>query len=127
MKPQHLILSALFLFIVTSCGTAKVVIDPYIGAWSLTTTGTPQGDVKSTMTITKADDNTYAGSVVSDMGSFSLKNLSIVNGQLTSYFEMQDMKFDLTGTFTDNTFNGLVSFPEGEYTTTGTKMVLNNN
>ena len=124
MKKSHLILGMVSLFILTSCGAGKnVKIDPYIGTWSLLIEDTPQGDVTSTMTILKNEEGAYSGTLNSDMGTFKLSNLSIVENKISGVFVVQDMDFDLTGNFEDTIFKGFVSGMGADFTANGKKVV----
>ena len=125
MKKTTLVLGLIALFMITSCGTGKnaVKVDPYIGAWSILIEDTPQGDVSSTMTILKNESNEYSGTVVSDVGTFELNNLSITDSKISANFVVQDMDFDITGTFESTVFKGFISGMGEDYTANGTKIV----
>ena len=125
MKKIHLVLSLIALFMITSCSPGKnaVKVDPYIGAWSILIEDTPQGDVSSTMTILKNEANEYTGNVVSDVGTFDLSNLSIEDSKISANFVVQDMDFDITGTFEITVFKGFISGMGEDYTANGTKIV----
>jgi len=70
---------------------------------------TPQGDVAATMTIMKNEENAYAGTLNSDMETFSLSDLKIIERKISATFVVQEMDFDLTGNFEDTLFKGFVS------------------
>lgn len=125
MKKTHLLLSFIALFLVTSCGSTKKVVkaDPYVGEWSLVISGTPQGDVSATMTISKNEAGEYTGIVNSDMGAMNLNNVKIVESKLSATFVAQDIDFGLTGTFEDMLFNGYVSGMGEDFKTDGKKVV----
>ncbi len=124
MKKTQLILGFVTLFILTSCGTSKSAkVDPYIGSWSLLIEDTPQGDMASTMTLFKNESGAYAGNLSSDLGSFILSNLKIIDGKLSGAFVVQDMDFDLTGTFEDMLFKGYVSGMGADFKANGKKIV----
>jgi len=91
-----------------SCGTSKsatAAADPYAGDWNVVTS-TPDGELESTMKITKNDDATYTGVVSSDQGMISMEELTIENSELTSSLTVQGMQFELKGNFTDESFKG---------------------
>ena len=121
----------LFLFvissalIITNCGSSKTVenADPYAGNWSLLVKSTPQGNVNATMAITKTAEGMYSGKINSDLGAFELYDLKIIDHNLSAGFVIQDMEFDLMGSFEDQLFNGRVSSMGESYPTTGTKIV----
>jgi len=125
MKKTHLVLSLIALFMITSCGPGKnaVKVDPYIGAWSILIENTPQGDVSSTMTILKNEANEYTGNVVSDVGTFELSNLNITDNKISANFVVQDLDFDITGTFESTVFKGFISGMGEDYTANGNKIV----
>jgi major membrane immunogen (membrane-anchored lipoprotein) len=124
MKKTHLILSLVSLFLLASCGSSKIAkVDPYIGSWSLLIEDTPQGDVSATLTILKSEDGNYSGSISSDMGTFKLSNLSIVEHKISGSFVVQDMDFDLTGTFEDTLFKGYVSGMGADFKSNGKKII----
>ncbi len=125
MKKTHLLLSFIALFLVTSCGSTKKVVkaDPYVGEWNLVISGTPQGDVSATMTISKNEAGEYTGIVNSDMGAMNLNNVKIVDSKLSATFVTQDIDFGLTGTFENMLFKGYVSGMGEDFKTDGKKVV----
>ena len=124
MKQKVTLLSLITLFILSSCGTAKMAVDPYVGTWDVTTKGLPQGDITSTMTITKTDQNTYEGELASQMGTMTLNDLTIVNNTLTAKFNVQDMVIDYRGTFSGDTFTGTSSSEFGEFKLEGKRKTV---
>jgi predicted small secreted protein len=124
MKKTHIISSLLVLFLISSCGSSKSIkVDPYIGAWSLLIEDTPQGDVSSIMKILKLEDGNYSGTISSDMGTFKLNDLSIVENKLSGTFIVQDMDFNLTGNFEEMIFKGFVSGMGTDFKADGKKVV----
>jgi hypothetical protein len=112
------------MFVFTGCGSGKAAkVDSYVGAWSLLIEDTPQGDVSSTMTILKNESGNYAGTLNSDLGTFTLSNLKIEAAKLTAAFVVQDMDFDLTGTFEGLLFKGFVSGMGTDFKANGKKIV----
>ena len=125
MKKTYFILGLVSLFILTSCGSSKrVKVDPYLGTWSLLIEDTPQGDVASTMTILKNEAGAYTGTLSSDLGTFNLSDLSIVESKLSGAFVVQDMDFDLTGNFVESTFKGFVSGMGADFKANGKKVIV---
>ena len=124
MKKSHLILGIISLFLFASCGSSKSIkVDPYIGAWSLFIENTPQGDVSATLNILKDEDGSYTGSLNSDMGTFKLNNLSIVENKISGDFVVQDMDFNLNGNFEEMIFKGYVSGMGADFKTNGKKII----
>lgn len=124
MKKSHIISCLLVLFLITSCGSSKnIKVDPYIGAWSLLIENTPQGDVSAKMSLLKSEQGIYSGTISSDMGTFKLNDLSIVENKLSGTFIVQDMDFDLTGNFEDMLFKGFVSGMGADFKSNGKKVV----
>ncbi|SDB30585.1 hypothetical protein SAMN03097699_0611 [Flavobacteriaceae bacterium MAR_2010_188] len=124
MKKILTIAPILVLFLLSSCGTSRLVnIDPYIGTWNLTVQNTEQGDIGAAMTIIKDENGSYTGNVISDLGNFMLNDLTIENTRLSSKFEVSGMAFDLTGNFNGEDFSGFVSSTNTEYKTVGKKVV----
>jgi len=125
MKNAGIILMTLILFIITGCGPGRIAVklDPYIGDWNMLIEDTPQGDVSSMLVILKSDDGYYTGSLNSDMGTFELNNLKIIDNKLSAIFYVQDMDFDLIGNFENNSFNGYVSGMGVDFKANGTKVL----
>lgn len=124
MKNSQIIFGLITLFLVTSCGSSKTAkVDPYIGAWSLLIEDTPQGDVSSTLSILKNEEGQYSGTLNSDMGTFKLNNFKIADNKLSGVFAVQDMDFDLTGSFEDTFFKGFVSGMGADFKSNGKKVV----
>jgi hypothetical protein len=124
MKKVHLIFGIISLFFLASCGSSKSLkVDPYIGSWSLLIEDTPQGDVPATLTILKSEDGNYSGSISSDMGTFKLSDLSLVAHKISGVFVVQDIDFDLSGTFEANTFKGYVSGMGADFKANGGKII----
>lgn len=124
MKKSHLLLGIVSLFILSNCGSSKrTKIDPYIGAWSMLIEDTPQGDVSATMSIMKNEEGSYSGTLSSDLGSFKLNNLSIVENKISAIFVVQEMDFDLIGDFDNTLFKGFVSGMGADFKADGKKVV----
>ncbi len=125
MKKSYLLFVLLSSIMITNCGSKKsaVMVDPYIGAWSLIVESTPQGNVSATMSITKNTEGVYSGSVSSDVGAFNLNDLKIVDGKLSAGFMIQDAEFDLIGNFENLLFKGNVSGMGEDFKTNGKKMI----
>lgn len=124
MKKFYLLFVLLSSIMITSCGSSKsaVKVDPFIGAWNLMIEDTPQGNVSAIMTITKNTEGTYSGSVNSDVGTFNLYDLKIVDSKLTSGFMIQETEFDLIGNFENLLFKGYVSGMGEDFKANGEKI-----
>ncbi len=125
MKAKWNLVLITLIFIATSCGStkkaAKVKVDPVLGDWVIVIADTPQGDMESTLTMSKNTDGVYTGVIASDIGSMNLENVKVVASALTSTFEYQGMEFEFNGNFTENEFKGETVGMGSSFPTTGTK------
>jgi hypothetical protein len=78
------------------------------GNWNYTVTGTPNGTVEGTMTITKNGDS-YSGELQSPIGSTNLNNLEIEGQTLSADFDYSGTEIQMSGTFEGDSFNGEVA------------------
>ena len=110
-------------FLLLSCaGSKKTKVDPYVGDWEYTAE-TPDRSLDVTMTIEKSEDS-YAGTLNSDMGSVEIQDLNIEDGQLTGWFDMQGYQLSVKGNFEDTKFTGITSIDEYEIPMNATKKLL---
>lgn len=127
MKAKLNLFLVTLIFIAASCsGTkstaeAKPKADPILGDWAIVIADTPQGDMESTLTMTKNEDGTYKGVIASDMGSMDLADVKVVESALTSTFEVQGMEFEFKGNFSETEFKGETVGMGSSFPTTGTK------
>jgi hypothetical protein len=123
MKKIIFALFTLATLSLTNCGSSKTAVDPVIGTWNIVVKETPQGDVPSNLVISKDEASQYVGNLNSAMGNILLQDLSIEEQKLKAKFQIQGMDFSLSGTFDNNTFNGVVTGMGGFFEADGTKMV----
>ncbi|MBO3099335.1 hypothetical protein [Gelidibacter pelagius] len=124
MKKSYVLFVLFSSLLITNCGSSKsaVKVDPYIGAWSLLIEDTPQGNVSATMTITKNTEGAYSGRVNSDVGTFDLYDVKIMDSKLSAGFLVQGAEFDIIGNFENQLFKGYVSGMGEDYQANGNKI-----
>jgi len=107
-------------FLLLSCaGSKKSKVDPYIGDWEYTAV-TPDRSIEVTMTIVKNEDS-YTGTLNSDMGSADIQDLKIEDNRLTGWFAMESYQLSVKGDFEGNKFTGITSIDEYEIPMNATK------
>ena len=99
---------------------AAVISGSYIGTWSFTVTGTPDGDTKGDMIISQSG-NVLKGTISSGGGQSEIKDLKIVNNVLTGLFDYNGMSINMTGTFNGNSYEGKVEAQGYAFPMTATK------
>lgn len=104
----------------TQTPPVAAVTGSYIGTWSFTVTGTPDGDTKGEMIISQAGD-ILKGMIGSPGGQSEIKDLKIVNNVLTGLFDYNGMSINMTGTFNGNSFEGKVDAQGYTFPMTATK------
>lgn len=122
MKTKYIIYTFLFIGLIMSCGSSKIVANPddkLIGNWSLLAEATPQGDVPIIMTISKNSEGLFEGTFKSIMGNFDMLNLTLKNGMISCNFDVQGMAFEFKGVFTNDEFKGETQGPGQTYITNG--------
>ncbi len=90
------------------CASSKSMAYDPSGNWNYTVTGTPNGTVEGTMTITKNGDS-YSGELQSPIGSTNLNNLEIEGQTLSADFDYSGTEIQMSGTFEGDSFNGEVA------------------
>lgn len=126
MKTKLNLVLLVLTFIVASCSSTKkaaVKVDPILGDWAIVIAETPQGDMESTLSMSKNTEGVYTGVIASDMGSMDLENVKVVASALTSTFEYEGMEFEFNGNFTETEFKGETVGMGSSFPTTGAKKV----
>lgn len=94
---------------------------PSVGEWEYLIQGLPDGDTKGTLSI-KNEDGKYVGTVQSELGSITLKNLVIDNKELkNASFEAQGYSIGMSGTFEGDNFKGKISAAGYDFPMTATR------
>ena len=107
-------------FLLLSCaGSKKSKVDPYVGDWEYTSV-TPERSIEVTMTIEKNEDS-YAGILNADIGSFEIQDLKIEDGHMTGWFTLEGYRLSVKGDFEDTKFTGITSIDEYEIPMNATK------
>ena len=108
MKHYYYVVWVAVVLLVASCA-AKKIVDPAIGAWEYTVSGTPNGDYSGIMYIAK-EGEMYTGKLTGDTGELSLDDVKIESGKMTCSFSAQGYELDMEGTFEGESFTGDVLF-----------------
>ncbi len=101
-------------------GTKTSKEDAYLGDWEYLVEGTPNGDVRGVMNISK-DGDAFIGKLTSDMGEIELNDLAIVENKLSANFDIQGMTLDMDGTFDGPQFTGTIGVDYNTFPMTATK------
>lgn len=106
----------LIIFVVAffSCASTKKIVYTPAGSWNYVVSNTPQGNIKGTMVITQ-DESLFSGVLNSSAGKIDLNNVEIIENGLNATFNYQGYQFRLKGLFEGESFNGNVSFSEGQF------------
>jgi len=107
MKKYFLIICVLTTALWISCASRKV--DPVVGSWSYTVSGTPEGNVEGTMIIAKEGES-YIGKLQGESGSMDLRDVEISENEMKSKFSYQGYVLNLEGTFEGEQFDGKVVY-----------------
>ena len=120
MNQRH----ALFLFIsflLFGCASISEKPDPVLGTWDYEIHELPRGEPIGEMIITK-EDGVYAVVLKTAQGETSLENLVIEGDTLVdALYPYRNFQVKLTGTFTENTYEGTMSANQYEFRMTATK------
>jgi len=101
------VLSLAIIWLAGCASSKSMAYDPS-GNWNYTVTGTPNGTVEGTMTITKNGDS-YSGELQSPIGSTNLNNLKIEGQTLSADFYYSGTEIQMSGTFDGDSFDGEVA------------------
>ena len=107
-------------FIIYACASSKKVVDISIGSWDFVVKNTPEGDFTGTFIIAKEGDN-YTGSLNNDQENIQLENISVVDKELTCYFDYQGYQVTMTGMFEEDTFSGKCTVEYNDFPMTATR------
>lgn len=117
---RRILLFTVASFIAYSCATSKKAIDISVGEWEYVTVGTPDGDVKGTLSIMK-DGDVYTGVLHSSNGDMDLENIAIENDELVATFDYSGYTIDIVGKFVGDNFTGKVSADSNEFPMTAVR------
>jgi hypothetical protein len=78
-----------------------------VGTWTFTVKGTPDGDTKGDMIISRNSD-TLKGLISTGGAQTEIQDFKVVNNQLTGIFYFNGMTINMSGTFTGNSYEGKV-------------------
>lgn len=78
-----------------------------IGTWTFTVKGTPDGDTKGDMIISR-NGETLKGMISTGGAQTEIQDFKVVNNQLTGIFYFNGMTINMSGTFTGSSYDGKV-------------------
>ncbi len=116
-----LLLTVILAF--SSCASTKVAKDPhaqYLGEWEYVVEDLPV-DIDGTFVISKVE-GVLKAKMINPMGEMEIEDLTIVEGVLTSEFEVEGNFIELEGTFTENVYKGFLFVQGGEFPMNMTKI-----
>jgi len=119
-KTSYLLIILAGLIWAGCAGTKTSKEAAYLGDWEYLVEGTPNGDVRGVMNISKEDDE-FVGKLTSDMGEILLNDLSILEDKLSANFDIQGMNLVMDGTFEGPKFTGTIGVDYNSFPMTATK------
>jgi hypothetical protein len=128
---------AMFFLVFTGCSSAKKTASSkpgqsapamkevakapiYVGTWAFVVKGTPDGDSMGDMVITE-EGKVLKGIVSVAGGQTDIQNLVITNNVLSGIFSYNGMSINMSGTFTEITYEGKVEAQGYAFPMTATK------